>query len=56
MNTDINIENIRIAILIDIISPVDGFMAFRAIRTDNYQIIKELYRGRKENEKTLATG
>lgn len=53
MLDDFQKENIRIAVSRDIISPLEALMAFKAIRTDNYQNIKELYRER-QNEKTMA--
>ena len=55
MCIDPDIENIREAILANIITIQEGIAAFRAIKMGDYKIIKELYKERLKNEQTLAT-
>ena len=56
MCIDLNIENIRHAVQADIITINEAFAAFRAIKTDDNKIIKELYKERLKNEQTLDAG
>ena len=56
MDDDFDIENIRQAMRADIITIQEAFAAFRAIKTGDYKIIKELYRERLKNEQTLDAG
>lgn len=53
MCINLDIENIRYAVKAEIITTREAFAAMRAVKTDDYSIIKELHKERY-NGKTLA--